>query len=295
MLGQPTCVEDSAYISASASQAAAIIQQAATQVAIQTAVGIAQRLASDSIANMQDAVAKEQMRMAELLFAHTKKFWNAKRFLAQDIFNYAKQNNEYTSLPNGWGQIAVENLNEGREDWLEEQDRILCSTPSRCEDIRWLRNATAMRADMRNFAARQGEARVQALNDWRYELQTSALAMGQQAFKEYKTFSDIYRSASTSAGEMLAGGINATMGALGYFTTPKPFDYWGSGIRKELNTAYAPTTAQQSKSVTQTNLDFNTPRIAALTQKPAAEGLQVKPEASTKKNEGYWSTPWSTR
>ena len=233
--------------------------------------------------------------MAENLAAHAAKFWPEMAELANEAFGFSRLNNEYVSLPTAWGAIERENLDEGRAEWLEEQERLMCIAPSRCDDIRWLRNSVLLMADMKNFAARQGERRVEVMNDWRYELRTSALALGKRAMRGYSTFERLSTAAATSAGTMLAGGVNATMGALGYFTTPKPIDYWASDIRRELNTVYAPGTVKTSTSpvTTSRSIDFTTPKIAALTAETDREkNKTIIPRGDYSKGE-YWSNPWS--
>ena len=293
--GQATCVDDAAYVSASLEQAAAITQQAAQEVTLQTAIALWQRFASGNISDLQIKTADEQMIMAENIAIHARKFWPEMAELASEAFSISRLNNEYTSLPTAWGGIEVENLSEGRQEWLDEQLRLMCINPSRCDDIRWLRNAALMKADMQNFAARQGETRVRTMNDWRFELRTSILAVGQRAQRGFSTFSKLSTAAGTSAGGMLADGINATMGALGYFTTPKPIDYRATDIRRELNVAYAQGTVRTSGSPVDTrqrNLDFTTPRIAALTEDTKPKS--AIPRGDYKTGE-YWSNPWTPR
>lgn len=295
MIGAATCVDDQAYKTASANQALAITTQGYEEMGLQIAVAAWQRFASGSISELQIDTAKEQMVMAENIAAHAKKFWPEMAELANEAFSLSRLNNEYVSLPTAWGAIEVENLTEGRAEWLAEQERIMCISPSRCDDVRWLRNAALLKSDMQNFAARQGERRVITMNDWRYELRTSILAIGLRAQKGYSDFAKLNNSASTSAGKMLADGIQATIGALGYFTTPKPIDLWASDIRKELNTAYAPATVGASTSPVNTqqrSLDFTTPRIAALTADKNPKTVIPKGDYATG---DYWSTPFTPR
>lgn len=290
-----TCVDDQAYINASLSQAAAIIGQASTEVTLQTAIAFWQRYTSQGISDLQIKTAKEQMKMAENIAIHARKFWPEMAQLADEAFSLSRLNNEYVSLPTAWGAIEVENLNEGRSEWLAEQERVMCISPSRCDDTRWLRNSALMKSDMQNFAARQGEGRVRVMNDWRFELRTRILAIGQRAQRGFSTFEKLSTTAGTSAGALLADGVNATMGALGYFTTPKPIDLWASDIRRELNVAYAPGTVGVSSSpvsAQQRSLDFTTPRIAALTEDTKPKSAIPRGDYSTGE---YWSNPFTPR
>ena len=293
--GSATCVDDAAYVSASQEQADAINTQALQEVALQTAIALWQRFASGNISDLQIRTADEQMIMAENIAIHARKFWPEMSELANEAFSINRLNNEYDSLPTAWGGIEVENLSEGREEWLDEQVRVMCINPSRCDDIRWLRNAALMKADMQNFAARQGETRVRTMNDWRFELRTSILAVGQRAQRGFSTFERLGTAAGSSAGKMLADGVNATMGALGYFTTPKPIDYWASDIRRELNVVYAQGTVKQSSSPVmqqQRSLDFTTPKVAALTADTDKKSAIPRGDYSTGE---YWSNPWTPR
>lgn len=289
MVGAPTCVGDIEYIAASGQQAAAIIQQAVTQAAIQAVIALWQRNASDSIATMQDEIAKEQMAMAEAIAAHVQSFWPELKQYIKDVFSITKQTDEYVSLPGAWGRIVSENLSEGRQDWLSEQERLMCESPGRCDDIRWQRLAATVTADAKNFGARQGEHRVQTINDWRFELQSTALAIGQRIQRGYNSYASIANTANSSAGAMLASGINATMEAVGYFTAPKPMDFWASGIRQELSTSYAPSSFRRTNQPTnlmKEPLDFSTPRI---------QKLENKPEKPAAKEDGYWNLPYFNR
>jgi len=290
-----TCVDDDAYKKASLDQAEAIYAQADAEMVLQGAIALWQRFASGSISNLQIETADEQMIMAENIAAHARKFWPEMAQLASEAFSLSRMDNEYVSLPTAWGAIETENLSEGRDDWLTEQARLMCINPSRCDDIRWLRNSALLKADMQNFAARQGERRVITMNDWRYELQTNIIAIGQRAQKRFATFENLSTVAANSAGKLLADGVTATVGALGYFTTPKPIDLWASDIRRELNVAYAPGTVRASGSPVNTNqrsLDFTTPKVAALTADTKPKTIIPRGDYSTGE---YWSTPFTPR
>lgn len=247
-----TCISDGAYIGAAGRQAAAIVSQASVDVAIQTVIALWQRNSSRSISNMQTEIADEQVQLAEQLHAHAIKFWPARRAFVEDAFSQVKLTNDYVALPSAWGGILDETLNEGRADWLQMQQLTMCSNPSHCEDIRWHHNAVLMQADMMSYAARQGEGRVQMLNDWRYELQTSALALGKDQVRDLITYADMRGRMNTNLGDMLSFGVNTTLGMLGYYQRRALNSGWGTGISGTLRSVYAPPHTVQATPQVQT-------------------------------------------
>lgn len=235
-----TCITDTAYTQAAGRQAEAIRSQAKTDVAIQTALALWQRKSSKSITNMQTEIADEQVKLAEQLHAHAKLFWPEQIELVNDVFSITKLENDYVALPLAWGGILNETLAEGRADWLEAQQRNMCSTPSHCEDARWDRNTALMQADMMSYAARQGEARVQVLNDWRYELQVDVLSLGKGVARTMASYEALRGRSMVSSGQLLASGIETALGGLGYWQSRRLNSGWGAGIRGTFESVYAP-------------------------------------------------------
>lgn len=271
-----TCIDDGSYVSAAKGQAAAIVSQAKIDVAIQTAVAVWNRSASKSISNMQTEIADEQVQLAEQLHEHAKKFWPAQVALVDDVFSITKLTNDYVALPAAWGGMLDETLTEGRADWLQTQQLTMCSTPSHCEDIRWDHNAALLRADMLSYSARQGEARVQILNDWRYEQQTAVLALGKNQVRHAVEYAEMRGRQAASVGGMLADGINTALSTFGYYQRRRLNEGWGQAISGSLRTIYAPAPEMQVRGA-------QTYPLAPM--QPPAQVEQLPPTEITKDTE----------
>lgn len=171
-------VTDAGYIASSTLHAGALTALGSVDIAVMVALALWQRNASDSITDMQDDVADQQMQLAEKLHAHAKLFWAEETRLVNDVFGEARAPTEYAGLGAGWQTIAATGMEQSRQIWLHEANRM-CAPGDACLDARWLRGAATQAADIVTFAARQAEARAQTQRDRRYEQQYRVLALGQ--------------------------------------------------------------------------------------------------------------------
>lgn len=230
------CISNGAYITAAEDQASAIRNQAITDTLIYAALALWQRNSATSIANMQNEIADRQLKLAEAVHDHAKKFWPYEKAIVDDAFAMNKQTPQYGALSAQWAAIADDSLRTARTDWLQVM-RDRCLAPTKCEAARWDRVAQTSRADIISFADRQAEARAEALNDQRYSIQYSALGLGHGILNEINSYSDLSGYAGMSAGGILANSINSGLEALGYYRTRNDAPGWGSRAQVALSTA----------------------------------------------------------
>ena len=226
------CVTNSEYIQAATKQADAIRKQAIADAAIQVGLALWQRKTSGDIINMQNEIADEQMKLAEAIQAHAEKFWPAEKSLVDDTFGETEATPNYVATAGTWGDLADQSMEDGRQDWIEVMRRA-CLSPTRCEDARFQRSQQLTRADMMSFAARQEEARTQAINDRRYERQYKVLGLAHGRLSNVVGFQSAALQAGGSASNMLTGAINSAMELYGYWparNAPGPWGY-ASGIK----------------------------------------------------------------
>lgn len=228
----PNCITDSAYISAANRQAAAIRTQAATDVAIQTAVALWQRNASQSISNMQTNLANQQVVLAEQVHAHAVLFWPEETELVNDVFSETRITAPYTALGSAWGGIAADTMQQARQVWIDTQ-RANCMSPSRCDDARWQRHAGAARVDLASYGYRQAEAREQITNDRRYARQLAVLGLGRGRTSTLISYQSVSQFSGLSAGSMLEAGINSALTVYGYESEMRRQPTgWAAGIQQ---------------------------------------------------------------
>ena len=249
------CISNTAYTQAAARQAAAIINQAATNAAIQVALALWQRNSSSSIANMQNEIADSNMRLAEAVAAHAAKFWPEEKELVDDIFGEAKVTTEYTGLSAAWGSMLEKSLSEGRGVWIDTMTDM-CLRPTRCEDARWQRNAQLNRADILSYAARQDEARTEILNERRYERQKAALELGRGKVPALVSYQNIARVNGLAASGALDQMVSSALYAYGYYkpqVPSMPTTGWGMPARNALiymqQGQYQPSAPQQAVQI----------------------------------------------
>lgn len=226
------CVSSLGYIAAAETQSNAIIAQAVADAAIQAGLALWQRKTSGDIIAMQNEIADEQMQLAEAIQAHAEKFWPAELSLVNDAFNESVATPNYVATAGEWGGLADVTMEDGRQDWIETMRRA-CLSPTRCEDARFQRSQQLQRADMMSFAARQEEARAQAINDRRYERQYKVLQMGHNRLSNVVGFQSAALVAGGSASNALTNTINSAMALYGYWPARNNPGQWGyaSGIK----------------------------------------------------------------
>lgn len=271
------CISNSAYTQAAARQASAIINQAATNAAIQVALALWQRNSSSSIANMQNEIADANMKMAEAVAAHAAKFWPEEKELVDDVFGEAKVTTQYTGLTSAWAGMLDKSLQEGRGVWIDAMTDM-CLRPTRCEDARWQRNAQLNRSDIMSYAARQDEARTEILNERRYERQKSAIELGRGKVPALVSYQNIARVNGMAASGAVDGMISSALYAYGYYKAQPPSmptNGWGAPARNALiympEGQYSAASAQPSPIVqTQTV----TP-VAMVTTSKATESAET--------------------
>lgn len=212
------CVTDEGYKKAANDQKSAMIKQATLDVAIQVAIALWQRKASERINGMQQEIADRQIKLAEAVQAHAEQFWPAELALVTEVYGESKATPQYLGTSIAWQSLASESLAAGRQEWRQEARRM-CIPPSRCADARFQRASVTVQVDFAALALRVEEARTQELNDRRYERRYKVLHMGQGRLSQVAGFQDASRAAGGAAAAALSGTINSAMNAFGYFSS----------------------------------------------------------------------------
>jgi hypothetical protein len=241
------CVSDAAYVKASAAQGKVILKQAIVDTAIQVGLALWQRNAKESISQMQNEIADRQMKLAEALQEHAKKFWPPEEALITDAFNEQKVTENYVAAASGWGGIAQKAVADGRAGWVLEARRT-CSTPSVCEDARFQRNGVAIRTDITAFALRTEEARKDAFNDRRYERQYKLLGLGRGLIANVIGFQGNFLAAGGTATRLLESAVNTARSMYGYSSTRRDPLQGGYGAQIEA-TLLAPYKPENQKLI----------------------------------------------
>lgn len=229
--GAGACIGDSAYITAAKEQAAAIRRRGTVDTAIQVGVALWQRNASESISNMQNDLANQQMQLAEEIHAHAILFWPEETELVNDVFSEAKVTADYNGLPLVFGTLADETSDQARTVWIDTM-RTMCMSPSRCEDARWQRNSIATEVDFVSYGARQEETREQLLNDRRYARQLATIGLGRNMVGTLVSYQSVGAYSGLSAASILEQGIGSALSMYGYERQLRDrAEAWGDDIR----------------------------------------------------------------
>lgn len=218
-------ITNEAYRFSAKQQAKTTYILGAIDIAVMIAFALWQRNTSKNIANMQEEVADEQMRLAEKLHAHAAQFWGAEKALVDEAFGEHRATTDYAGLPSGWQGCVTGAFNIGRKEWITELGRC-CIEADHCEDARWKRMSTLMQADMLAFGARQSEARAQTLRDRRYERQYNALKLGHNILHYSMQFQSAALAIGTQAHNVLFGSINSLLHETGYWAQYKQPTMW---------------------------------------------------------------------
>ena len=182
--------EDIAYVASACQQAYTIRRDAVTDCMLSVGYGFLSLYASKSITKMQNEIADRQLKIAEQLHDHAKKFWNAEDAFLEEAFGLKKECPQYTSMGNQWGKILDDDMDEGFEDYLRFME-MNCLSVSLCQQNYWAAMAGLYRTDTMNFALRQAETKAEALNDLRYSMQYSALGLGKGVLKDVLGYTDV--------------------------------------------------------------------------------------------------------
>lgn len=222
------CISGGAYVKAAREQADAIKNQATVEAALNIALALWQRNSSKSIASMQEAIAKRNVRLARQAYDHAKKFWDCRKSLVEWAFGEGKAPISSESLSLQYQEFGRKTMGEAYKAWERDADRH-CLRSSDCLEARWKRFRAALDADLFSFGDRQAEARAQSLNDRRYARQLAALGLGKGIMTNVASFSQIHGDTGLSAGALLGGAINTGMTAVGYHMNRERISRWDGG------------------------------------------------------------------
>lgn len=297
-------VTNEGYKFAAQQQAKTTYQLGAIDIAVMIAFALWQRKTSKNIAEMQELIADEQMRLAEKLHEHAKLFWAAEKALVDQAFGESRAATDYAGLGAGWKGFVLSGLSAGRQEWITEFQRH-CAVPTQCEDARWQRTSSLMQADMLAFGARQAEARAQTLRDRRYERQYNALKLGHNILHYTMQFQSAALAIGTQAHNVLFGSVNSLLRETGYWAQYKQPTMWshmssgaqGAVFYEHANSARTSALAGfNANPVSQTALPAATPSVQVNVQTGKAGGLRGEgwsPELQNSLDPLYESFPKS--
>lgn len=221
------CISGDAYVTAAQEQADAIRNQALVEVGVSTVLALWQRNSSKSIASMQEAIAKRNLRLAREAYEHAKEFWECRKELVEWAFGEAKYEIQSDELANQFKEFGRKTMDDAEQSWTDDVERH-CLPLTPCHTSRWDRFSAALDADLVSFGDRQAEARAQTLNDRRYARRVAALALGKGIMTNVASFSELHGVAGLNAGALLGGAINSGMEALGYYMRRERTTQWDS-------------------------------------------------------------------
>lgn len=279
----PAGITNESYIKAAESQAKMTYIMGAIEAAIQLLLAEHQRRQSSKIAGMQDAIADRQMKLAEALHDHAKKFWPEEKRLVEEAFNEQRAATLYT-LGDGFAAIQSKALSTGRQDWIKETRRM-CLDPDVCEDARWQRTAQMLRADTLSFGARQAEGRAQTLRDRRFDRQYNVLRAPRGQLEAVVGFQKIAASMSMNVANAMRGTINSMARELGYWTTYRSPGEWTHNPAISQNMAQLQV--QGGSRPTHLEERREAPVIAPVINLPAPEPAKTGDVEITLGNGGY--------
>lgn len=209
------CIGNGDYINAARKQATAIRNQAHAEAALNIALALWQRNSSKSIASMQQAIAKRNIKLSQELFDHAKKFWPCQKAVVDLAFGETKATIQGDALAAQYRNFGRMSSRSGEDSWLRDAERH-CVEVTECDTARWKRFESALDADLVSFGDRQAEARAQSLNDRRYDRQLAALGLGKGIIRNVASFADVHGVAGLSAASLLGAAINSGTEAVGY-------------------------------------------------------------------------------
>lgn len=201
-----SCVGDNAYIKAASGAAESIMTNTMIEIAIDAALALWKRNSSSAIADMQYEISKRQLKLAQDIRDHAKKFWPYEEALVKEVFGEPKAEAQYGPLSTTWGSFTDVSFNKGQNALSNELSRR-CITASKCELQRFNRYQQLSRADMISFADRQAEARKENLNDSRFNKQYAVLGLGRGLLGDIPSYQQIAGAYGNSARTMLMGTL----------------------------------------------------------------------------------------
>lgn len=213
--GAGKCISGSAYMQAAQKQADAIRSQAHVEAALNIALALWQRNASQSITSMQEEIADRNVQLAENIFAHAIKFWPCQADLVDQTFGVGKTPINAEALSEQYSELGRQPMNDSESLWFSLRSQT-CRSATGCEIAHFSNVRSLMQVDIENFGLRQAAARAQSLDDVRYARQYSALALGKGLIRDANSFHQAHAVAGLSAGALLTGAINSGAEAIGY-------------------------------------------------------------------------------
>lgn len=223
----PGPIGDDVYIQAAQDRADAMVEHAFADVGIQAVLYLWRRKASGAIADMQDAIAKRQVKLAEEVAAHARNFWPYEKDMVDDAFGLGKATAQYDALSLSWATYS-DNDQQAYRTKLDEELSIRCLTPNKCEMAVWNRNRGMDRANVMSFADRMAEGRMDKLNTIRFAKQYAALGMGRGHLTNVPSFMSLGGAARQQTSMMLTALVNRGVEAYGYYR--RGSDVWGSRL-----------------------------------------------------------------
>lgn len=249
------CIDDNAYVAAATKQANAMRSEALTDLGIQVALYLAERLIFGKITDMKKNLADRRLSMARQIVAHQQHARPTEGAFVMEIMNAPKpepQYNRAVEVATSSEQFAT----NARRRIDAELVRIGATNRGACFDNRTLRSLALAKLDVSAYIMRTEEARANKLSERRVSRQLSAIGLGKGILIDAMRIGQV----GDSANAILAGTITESLNAAGTL-----FTYMNHSWRK--TPGYDPTTSTAPRVVGpgQSMVETTDPRTGGLT------------------------------
>lgn len=209
------CVASAGYLASAIAQGSAIGAMGILDVAIFKAVSEYERNSRKSISNWQDQLANRNLKLAQDVHEHFKKFWTYEKDIVVDAFSEPEHVAPYLQTEADFKDLADMTFYSLRFD-KDRMMRQLCLSENDCDKARWNRKKGKFVSDVRNFGLRKAEVIAESLNDVRFSRQYSALGLGRNILGSITDYNKAASVVGANAGSILMNSINSGLEALGY-------------------------------------------------------------------------------
>jgi hypothetical protein len=210
------CIDDIAYIAQASSQAAAIVSEATNQILVQAALMLMRRTMQEKISDMQEALAKRRVKLAQDLLAHAQETWVKEQEFVAETMAEAAHAPEYTEA------LVMQAELDAHADAARTAaiaDRACMGVPlTPCDDSRLARGMAVARTDIVGHALRSAEARSIQLNDRRFSRQLTVLGLGRGKLATALSFGQIGGASAEVVHRSLMRSINSGVSLWGYLS-----------------------------------------------------------------------------
>lgn len=194
-------ISGNAYIKAACEQAKAIKREAVLDAIIMVAYSLFDIYVSHSITNMQQKIADAQMKLAEELHDHRKKYFPYEKKYVDDAFGIPKPCPSY-AVARAYISAFYKDEEQSYKDFTSLMDYM--HRDLYLADMNyWSDKVERSAVDIGNFALRVAEAISDALDDVRYARRYSALKLGRSMLDDVLQFNDAWAATAVAPKAMV--------------------------------------------------------------------------------------------